>query len=1019
MCGSSLAANGSARETRKYVSVLFIDIVGSTSLAERLDPEALRQIMDHYFARCSGAVAAHGGLVEKYIGDAVLAVFGADVSHEDDALRAVRAAADSLRGLGELNPDLAASHRETLAARCGICSGEAVVVTFPGGDFRVVGDLVNTASRLQNAAGAGEILVDHTTANLVKIRAHLEPVAPLTLRGKASPVRAWRVVAPEPPQEIPAERLGRFIGRVSELTEMRQAFRRVSQQRRPYLMTLLGVPGIGKSRLVREFCGIVRDQGATVMTGRCSAYGRGDTYQPLTEVLNSYPGGWGALSRVARADSERGPLAVERLASLLERGAPGDQPPGVEEIAWSARWLLEVLGESGPVIVVWEDLHRAEETLLDLIDDIASWLADVPVLMLCVARPELFDGRPTWGGGKPCALTLDLPPLTLDESAELVSDLALRADVSPHEHDEFYSQVAVQCDGNPLFVELMLDVFGDGAPGPRVPPTIQALLGARLDQLDHAERHVLERAALIGREFSRTALIAMAAADGVTEPDTRSVVNMLAHRRLIGRGSSPEEFRFAQALLQDTAYTLTPKSRRERWHQFMAHWLAGRLTPGRDRAAQGSAMALAYHVEAAVALRRELRPGDASLPDLAAEAAQILITEGDTALRRRDLPAAATLLERGRDLLPVGDARHLTLALRICDPWIRLWREERALAAVAHAEASLAGARHAALTCEIQRLIIALRLGRCQPGDAGASLAQLRTELAAGGADVATGQGNDLAWCRLFQLQAFIEFAQERAGNAVESLRLALARARALDDQYETQSILCAICELAQWAPTPVTSGLAVCDELAARFDGNRPLLVPVLLTRARLIALAGDLPAARQALATARVHAAELHLDIAEAAAAEVAGLVESLAGAHDKAEACYRQAEAIVRAGGPGHDAPTLAVAWARALFEQGRLAEARAALADLTSGQGETDLRTTVMATALRGRLALQRAMAPCRWPGRPLNWPAGPRISACAPTSCSTSRSCSNRRVFPGPPGPPLPKRSRAARLAGRP
>lgn len=931
--------------------MLFVDIVGSTALAERLDPEALRYVIDRYFSGCSASVAAHGGQVEKFIGDAVLAVFGADVTHEDDAVRAVRAAADSLSALAELNAELASSHSEWLEARCGVCSGEVVVLLSTGGDFRVVGDAVNTASRLQNAAGPGEILIDASTAHLVKPNFGLEPVPPLTLKGKANAVPAWRVILPELPETaIETCRLGPFIGRSDELDQVRQVYERVLRRRQPCLLTIVGPPGIGKSRLVREFLAGLDGAAVTIMSGRCSSYGRGITYQPLAEVLGSCRGGWPALCRILAADAERGQPAVARLATILGAGQGDDTPATVEEITWAVQCLLEILGEAGPVLVIWEDLHWAEQTLLDLIDDVANWLSDVPVLMVCAARPDLFDTQPAWGGGKPCAVTLDVPPLSPGQCAELVTELALPADVYAHQ-DDIYARVAAECDGNPLFVELMLDIFADVAPAVSIPPTIHAVLGARLDRLPGPERHLVEQAAVIGREFDVDMLLALCEEEGMPGQEVRELTSRLVRRRLFQRAARPGSYRFTQALLRDTAYTFTPKARREQWHRSLAHQLSQRQAPASKGSALDGAMALVYHVESACTLRRELSPGDAGPFELAMRAAELLVAEGNAALRRKDLPAGVALLERGRNLMPAGDPRHVTLALKISDAWLSLWDADRAQATLTAAQAALPGDRRAAFTCEIQRLIIALRLGGARPEEILASAALIEADLSADSDD-------DVSWCRLFQLQAYLHFAFDHAGDAEKSLRLALARARALGDEYEEERLLCAICELSQWGPAPVTVGLALCDELARRFASNRPLLVPVLVTLARLAALAGDLDTARRTLATVFDYARELHLVVAEAAALEVCGFVESVSGSYAKAEAAYGRAEQILRAGGQAQNAQTLAAARARALFDQGQLEEARAVVAAIASGQPEADLRTQVLVQALSSRLAAER-------------------------------------------------------------
>ena len=484
--------------------------------------------MDSYFAGCLAAIEEHGGVVEKFIGDAVLAAFGATVSHEDDALRAVRAAAGSLSALRDLSTELAASHNVRLEARCGICSGEAVVITSDNGDFRVVGDVINTASRLQTAASPGEILIGADTAAMVRGEVAIEQVPALDLKGKAQPVAAWRVTQPiRADRDGSAFREAPFLGRADELAELEHSFRRVLRRGQACQVTILGTPGIGKSRLVREFLATLPDDQAIILSARCPAYGRGTTYTPLAEMLSSYPGSWAALNAALLADPDLGSRAARSLASIMGQApmeaGTAERPAltGIEEIAWAVRHLLDVLSKSRPVVMVWEDLHWAAPTLLDLIDDIAAWLVDAPVLLLCVARPELLETRPTWGGGKTSALTVELGPLTGEQSVALVSELIMQQDVHAHGSDDMAVRVATQCDGNPLFAELMLDVLAEVAPGPQIPPTIHALLGARLDQLPDAERQVLEMAAVAGREFTRAEVTDMTGAYGqIADTDT-------------------------------------------------------------------------------------------------------------------------------------------------------------------------------------------------------------------------------------------------------------------------------------------------------------------------------------------------------------------------------------------------------------------------------------------------------------------------------------------------------------------
>jgi class 3 adenylate cyclase/tetratricopeptide (TPR) repeat protein len=927
-CGTRLRGPAARQEARKKVSILFMDIVGSTQLAERLDPEPLRQIMDRYFAACADCVTEHGGAVEKFIGDAIMAAFGAAVAHEDDAVRAVRAAVSALAALRGLSAEFTARYQVTLEARCGICTGDVVVITSTDGDFRIIGDTTNTASRLQTAALPGQILLDADTATMVRSQVSLQPVEPLRLKGKARPVPAYQVIELEAADDVPAATP--FIGREDELADLRQSYRRAVRGRQVCLVTMLGVPGIGKSRLVQEFVGTLPAGEATVLAGRCSAYGRGITYKPLADMLGSFPGGWPALAQLLEQDS----LAARTLATLT--GADAD-PVGTEDIAWAFRSLLELLGQDRPVILIWEDLHWAEETLLDLIDEAATWLTDVPVLMLCLARGELLEARRAWGGGKPSALTLELGPMTYEQSAMLVGHLTMRDEVSAHDHSDVHERIATQCDGNPLFAELITDVFTQIASDFQIPPTIQALLGARLDQLPGPERTLVELAAMIGRDFTRGLLQEMAGADQMAEPAAAELITSLIRHRILLRGPAGT-IRFAQTLLRDTAYEFTPKTRREQGHDFLARWYAE----------HGEAMAVAYHVEAAWRLSRELRPGEPALPRLAAVAAGTLCAEGMDALSRKDLPAAIQLLERARRLLPAGDTRHTALALHICDAALWLLDSGKCLSALEAADALLPGDRHHAVTSAIERGIVSLRLGL-------ATFAQVAEDASAITADLEDGSGDHLSWCRYHQLRAHLDLTAQRFAAADTALRLGLTHARARADRYEEDMLLCAICELAQWAPTPVATGMSLSEVLSLRFAANRALLVPVLVTRVNLLALAGQIDDARRQLATAAEYTGQLHLDLAHAAVLETTGLLEALSGRHDQAEAWYRRALSVLEAGQQAPDTQNIEVLIARELFEQGHLDEAALVLHRIEIDGELSSPRARIAATALRGRIA----------------------------------------------------------------
>jgi class 3 adenylate cyclase/tetratricopeptide (TPR) repeat protein len=961
MCGTPVSAPGTTREARKNVAILFMDLVGSTALAESLDPEPLSQIMDRYFDAASAAIVAHGGEVEKFIGDAVMAVFGATVSHEDDALRAVRAALEAVGQVNELSAGLVTSHKVTLEVRCGVCSGEVIAITNPAGGFRVIGDPVNTAARLQTAAEPGQILVDAASASMIRTSVGIEPVPPLHLKGKAQPVPAWRVTSAEliaePTGQQPAAPL---IGREDELTELRSAFRRVTKRNQLCLVTLLGMPGIGKSRLVRDFVAAFGPAEVSVLTGKCSAYGRGITYQPLAEMLKA--SGWADQARRLEAAGGDAGRAARSLASVMGGSSPigtaaAGGAAGIEEISWAVRYLVRQLGKKKPVIMIWEDLHWAESTLLDMIDDVVNWLTDVPVLLVCVSRMELLDARPSWAGGKPSVMTMEVGPLNPAESAQLVGEIAMLEEVNAHQAEALCERVAAECEGNPLFAELMLDVFAETAPGAKLPPTVTALLTARLDQLPHDERELLEVASAVGRDFSQGALAAIFAEEGTgghsTVANPGEVLDRLVKRRIITRAGAGN-FRFVQVLMRDMAYQLSAKTKRERWHLVLAAQLAE----------LGGQLDLARHVEAARLLQHELRPGDSGLPEFAPQAAGIFIAEGTTALHRRDLPSAAALLERGRALLPADDERQLPLMLYISDCWLALSDPAQAVATVkAHADPAVTefglASRRRQIVCRIQLGIIERTLGLCDEEETAALADELDSELAS--LERFGAESENRARCRLHQLRAYLHQAAGASAKAEAQFRLALDRARSLQDGYETDRMLVAICELAQWTPTPVDASLKLCAEMSERFATNRVMLLPVLLTKARLEAVSGDLAAAKAALSAASEYTADLHLDLAEVVITAVSGLVDSLAGDHRGAEASYRRSQGLLLQIGRSGDSMAYEAYAAREIFEQGNLPGAQQAADRLAAGTAAMDLRTKVTVTALRARIAAARGRA----------------------------------------------------------
>src|SRR5438093_1343520 len=415
-CGRPLEAAAPPREVRKVVTIVFSDVTGSTSLGERLDPESMRRVMARYFEEMKAALESHGGTVEKFIGDAVMAVFGIPVLHEDDALRAVRAALEMRERLDRLNEDLERDRGLSILTRTGINTGEVVAGDPASGQTLVTGDPVNVAARLEQAAQPGEILIGEGTHRLLRDAVDAERIAPLSLKGKGEPVAAFRLHQVRPGAEAVRRRIDSpMVGRDRQLSLLNQTFDAAAMDRACHLFTVIGSPGVGKSRLVQEFVAAISER-ATVLRGRCLPYGEGITYWPVAEmvkqaaVVTDDDAPDAASAKVAALlPGEEGGLVTERLIQAMgftEAAAPA------EELAWAFRKLLETLARIRPVVPVFDDIHWAEPTLLDLIDHVTDWSRDAPILLVSIARQELLDLRQGWGGGKRNATTIQLEPLT-------------------------------------------------------------------------------------------------------------------------------------------------------------------------------------------------------------------------------------------------------------------------------------------------------------------------------------------------------------------------------------------------------------------------------------------------------------------------------------------------------------------------------------------------------------------------------------------------------------------------------
>jgi class 3 adenylate cyclase/tetratricopeptide (TPR) repeat protein len=893
-CGADLAAAARQRESRKVVTVLFCDLVGSTALGESTDPEALRGRMRRYFADLRAILERHGGAVEKFVGDAVMAVFGIPVAHEDDALRAVRAAwemREAVSGHG-------------LEARIGVNTGEVVV----GGEAEtlVTGDAVNVAARLEQAAPAGHVLIGSETRLLVRDAVRVESVEPLTLKGKSQPVEAFRlleVIAGAEPVARHAESV--LVGRERERKRLRREYEDTVADRACRLVTLLGPAGVGKSRLVADFLEHARHE-ADVLHGHCLHYGEGITYWPLVELLVA--------------------IGVDPETVLGSSAA---------ETQLAFRRLLEERAAKRPQIVVFDDIQWAERTFLELIEHIADLSRGAPILLLCVARTELLDAQPRWGGGKLNATSLLLEPLGDEDCDRLIDTLAADAI-----DDETRQRIIVASQGNPLFVHEMLAMARE-RPGERqivVPPTIHALLQARLDGLSSNERTVIECGSVEGQVFHRGSVAELAPP---VRSDVETHLSALVRQELIRPDSSvfpgDEAFRFRHILIRDAAYESLPKATRALLHEQFANWLDGQELIERDEI-------LGYHLEQAQRYRGELDPEAAELPGLAGRAAEHLAAAGRAALDRGDARAARTLLERATAVLPPDDERRFAHTPELAD----VYQET----AVKRAFEILTKARSAGNP--ITRARAAVRLGTfslARPSEiARAQRAALLEEARA----VFEAESYDLGLAEYWRAEAQERWAAARAADTAEACEHALVhleRAGAAQSHIgqRTRDLLL---RTYIFSPIPVDEALARVSELSRDDDG--PLVrAAERIVVGCLLSMKGEINRARELVRGARQTFTDAGLLVSARRGTFEAG-IEIRAGDWPEAERTLRDGfERLEEVGEHGYSS-TIAAVLAMVLVSQRELAAARDALDQARRITASDDLINFVFIELAEGRL-----------------------------------------------------------------
>ena len=930
ICGASLATQV-ARESRRTVTIVFAMPKVHSMSGEAPSPEVMRDVMSRYFEAMRGALERHGGTVEKFIGDAVMAVFGLPVRHEDDATRGVRAAADMQAALEQLNPDFRRDYGLELGNHIGVNSGEVIAGDASTAQRMVTGDAVNTAARLEQAAGNGEVVLGDLTYRLARDQIEVEFMPPLELKGKAEPVPAYRLVRVTGVAATETAHGTPFVGREPEMARLSGGLSEAIEGRAARLVTVVGDAGVGKSRLIREFATAASEQ-ARLVRGRCLPYGDGITFWPLAEVIRDAAG-------ITNEDTPR--IATRRIDRLLERAAAEDREAVVERVAaainlsaaqfpvaelmWGGRRFLEALAAERPLVMLVDDLHWAEATFLDFLDHLLETVEGASLLILGSSRHEITERHAEWAAGHESML-INLQPLSDADAGRIVEELLGALEPSVR------ARIAEVAEGNPLYVEQIVSMLVEtgaierGADGwvakagsdrLQIPPTVHALVAARLDALQSEERAVVDPASVIGLSFPMEAVAELV--EEPVRPRLGEDLEVLVTKQLVRRLEEDDViYRFGHQVIRDTAYNSLLKRVRATLHEQFVTW-AERVNEERGRGLEFEEIH-GYHLEQAYRYRLDLGLVDASVRAVGERAAVKLSSAGRRAFARGDTPAAASLLRRAVDLLEPTDPRRLDLVPDLGEALLTMASFSEATAALDEAleSAQSAGDARAEARITIARMLTDLFSGeateRRSTIDSANLLLSTLTELGDEG-------GIARAWRYLLFVHAKAGRFDDMA-HAAEQLMDYAARAgeerlvRRGAAIYTTAVVL---------GSTPVAQAIRDCEGLLERVHGDRRSEAIVFGALAQLQAQAGEFDQARELYRSEQEYLEALGPSRELASTSMDSARVEMLAGELARAESELRRDDLELEAMGERYFRSTVDGLLAMVLAQLGNHADA----------------------------------------------------------------------------------------------